>query len=409
MTFESGQEGPDGRGATGAGSTGSAHRRGARRRGGRRRGSARRNGSVGPAPVDTTPDATSGTPGTASEPPTPINPTSADTTPWEGASPELVAPVTAAAGPGSAEPERGSDPGDASSSSSQSADAPSSGRSGRRPAGRHGGGHGRAGRDLRAATAVGVSLLLLIAASLFFWMPAFVGMVIIAVVLAVTELSQAMNTRGVTVPVVPVLIGAVLMCIGAYVGGVGPLVATFGLTVMAVGVWRLGDPAGGYLRDVSAGIFTTVYVPLLAGFVLLLAASDDGTWAVIALLAVVVASDTGGYAAGVLFGKHLMSPTVSPKKSWEGLVGSLLLGSAVGVGVILLGFDGPWWNGLILGAVGVVSATVGDLGESMLKRDLGIKDMSTLLPGHGGIMDRADSILPSAPMVWLVLTLTVGL
>lgn len=384
MSFESGQHGPDGPDAAGPDATWPESSRAARRR----RGAKRRTGShrVEPAePARAEPDGAE-----------PVR-----------AEPVRAEPVRAEPEPIAPEPPRESvvPPGH---DGVDGVEPPA--RGGRRAAGRHSaGGHGRAGRDLRAATLVGVSLLLLIAASLFLWMPAFVGIVIVAVVLAVSELSQALNTRGVTVPVVPVLIGAVLMCIGAYVGGVGPLVATFGLTVVAVGVWRLGDPATGYLRDVTAGIFTTVYVPLLGGFVLLLAASADGTWAVIALLAVVVASDTGGYAAGVLFGRHPMARTVSPKKSWEGFAGSLLFGSAVGVGVMILGFGADWWTGLILGVVGVAAATVGDLGESLLKRDLGIKDMSDLLPGHGGLMDRVDSILPTAPLVWLVLTFTVGL
>ncbi|WP_026875517.1 phosphatidate cytidylyltransferase [Jiangella gansuensis] len=267
--------------------------------------------------------------------------------------------------------------------------------------------HGRAGRDLRAATLVGVGLAAVVLSTLFLLRPAFVALVVLVMVVAVWELATALGTRSVAVPIVPVVLGAVLMLAGAYAGGGSPLMVGLGLTAAAVCAWRLGDPAPGYLRDISAGILTSVYVPFLAGFAVLMVRADDGDWRVFALLAVVVASDTGGYAAGVLFGRHPMAPSVSPKKSWEGFCGSLLLGTGAGVAVAVLAFDGPWWSGVVLGLVGVVGATLGDLGESLIKRDIGVKDMSSLLPGHGGLMDRLDSLLPSAPLVWLVLEYVV--
>jgi len=122
----------------------------------------------------------------------------------------------------------------------------------------------------------------------------------------------------------------------------------------------------------------------------------------------VVLSDTGGYAAGVLFGRHKLAPRVSPAKSWEGLGGSLVMtivGTAVSVPLLL---DGAWWQGALIGAAVVVTATLGDLGESLLKRDLGVKDMGSLLPEHGGVMDRLDSLLPTAPVVALLLAATIG-
>ncbi|WP_207782313.1 phosphatidate cytidylyltransferase [Phytoactinopolyspora limicola] len=266
---------------------------------------------------------------------------------------------------------------------------------------------GRAGRDLRAATAVGLGLALVALSTLFLFRPAFAGLVIAVMVVAVWELAQALQTRGIAVPLVPVLLGTVLMLVGAFVAGSSPLVVGLGLTVAAICVWRLGDPAVGYVRDVSAGVFTVAYVPFLAGFAMLMARADDGHWQVFALLAIVVASDTGGYFTGVLIGKHPMARSVSPKKTWEGFSGSLLLGVGAGVAIAMLAFDAPWWAGVLLGVVGVIGATVGDLGESMIKRDLGVKDMSSLLPGHGGVMDRLDSLLPSAPLIWIVLTYVV--
>ena len=267
--------------------------------------------------------------------------------------------------------------------------------------------HGRAGRDLRAATLVGLGLGAVVLGTLFLLEQAFAGFVVLVMVVAVWELATALGGRAVQVPVVPVVLGTVLMLAGAYLGGGSPLLVGLGLTVAAVCVWRLGDPRPGYLRDVSAGIFTSVYVPFLAGFAMLMLRPDDGAWRVFALLVVVVASDTGGLLAGVLAGRHPMAPSVSPKKSWEGFGGSLLLGVGVAVPVAVYAFDAPWWTGVVLGVVGVVGATLGDLGESLIKRDLGIKDMSQLLPGHGGLMDRLDSLLPSAPLVWLVLEYVV--
>ncbi len=264
--------------------------------------------------------------------------------------------------------------------------------------------HGRAGRNLGAATGVAVALGAVIIASLFIEKVAFVWLVGAVIAIAVWELSTALGLRDIQVPVVPVVLGAVALLGSAYVGGTEAMVVALALTVLAVLVWRLGEPQPGYLRDVSAGAFTTLYVPFLAGFAVLLVQPDDGAWRVVTFLLVVSASDTGGYAFGVLFGKHPMAPRVSPKKSWEGFVGSTLLCVVVGVITVVLLLDGRWWVGIVLGVATLVSATLGDLGESMIKRDLGIKDMGTLLPGHGGIMDRLDSLLPSAPVVWLVLT-----
>lgn len=267
--------------------------------------------------------------------------------------------------------------------------------------------HGRAGRDLRAASLVGLGLGAIVLGTLFAFRPAFVGLVVIVMAVAVWELATALGARSIQVPVVPVVLGSVLMLVGAYLGGGSPLMVALGLTVAAVCAWRLGDTRPGYLRDVSAGIFTSVYVPFLAGFAMLMVRHDDGAWWVFALLVVVVASDTGGLLAGVLAGRHPMAPSVSPKKSWEGFGGSLVLGVGVAVPVAVLAFDAPWWTGIVLGVTGVVGATLGDLGESLIKRDLGIKDMSQLLPGHGGLMDRLDSLLPTAPLVWFVLEYVV--
>src|SRR5262249_13992023 len=106
---------------------------------------------------------------------------------------------------------------------------------------------------------------------------------------------------------------------------------------------------------------------------------------------------------GVLFGRHPMAPVISPKKSWEGFAGSAVFCVAVGVAMIVWVFDDDWWIGVCLGLIAVVMATLGGLGESGMKGELGVKDMSQVIPGHGGLMDRLDSLLATIAPIWLLL------
>ncbi len=264
---------------------------------------------------------------------------------------------------------------------------------------------GRAGRNLRAAIAVGVGLVAVIVASLVLWRPAFLGVLTAAIVVAVVELTGALKAGRFRAPLVPLLVGTVAMEALAWTRGPTGLVVGFLVTALAVVLWRLADGPDGYLRDAGSGVLVAAYVPLLAGFAVLLLVPDDGAARVLAFIATVIASDVGGYAAGVLFGKHAMAPSISPKKSWEGMAGSVLACMLVATPFIVLWLDGPWWGGLVFGAAMAASATIGDLGESLIKRDLGIKDMGNLLPGHGGIMDRLDSLLPSAAVAYLLLSM----
>ena len=206
-------------------------------------------------------------------------------------------------------------------------------------------------------------------------------------------------------PLVPLIGGSIVMPILAWTGGVESLIIGLLLTVAAVLIWRLSGGAAGFQRDLTAATLIAVYVPFLISFGVLLAAPDDGDWRVLAVLACVVLSDTGGYVAGVFLGKHPMAPTVSPKKSWEGLGGSLAATAIGGAILVHYLFDQPWWHGALLGICVSAAAVLGDLAESLLKRDLGIKDMSKLLPGHGGLMDRLDSVVFAAPTAFMLLTL----
>ncbi|TWD72487.1 phosphatidate cytidylyltransferase [Kribbella amoyensis] len=266
----------------------------------------------------------------------------------------------------------------------------------------------RAGRNLPAAIAVGVGLGAIIVGSLFWQKVLFVFVVLATVLVAVDEMIRALRTGGAVIPRIPLLAGTTAMLLAAYFGGPMALLVALALTVLATIFWRMPGGSIGFVRDVSAGAFLIGYVPMLAGFAILLVQPDaDGPQRVVTFFLVVVASDVGGYAVGVLFGKHPMAPTISPKKSWEGFTGSTLACIGAGIGSVVWLLDGDWWAGAIVGAVAVVTATLGDLGESMIKRDLGIKDMSNLLPGHGGVMDRLDSLLATAPAVWLLLHLLV--
>lgn len=263
----------------------------------------------------------------------------------------------------------------------------------------------RAGRNLPAAIGVGLLLGAAIIVSLVTVRFLFIGVIAAAIAVGTFEFSGVLRRVADTkVALIPVLVGGQAMIWLAWPFGREGALTAFVLTVLACLLWRLPGGAKGYVRDVSASVFAAAYLPLFGAFAAMLVPPHDGVGRVLTFLIAVVASDTGGYIAGVLGGKHPMAPTISPKKSWEGFAGSMIAGIAAGVLTISLMLDGHAWQGVIFGAAIVLTATLGDLVESLIKRDLGIKDMGTLLPGHGGIMDRLDSLLPSAVVSWLLLS-----
>src|SRR5699024_1183800 len=271
----------------------------------------------------------------------------------------------------------------------------------------------RSGRDLPAAIGVAAVLIAVVGVSLFlpFGTPArpwgFVALIAVAVTGALWEFSAAVRTQAIEIARAPLLVGGVGIAIAAYTAGVEAFFVAFVLTAGAAFIWRLLDGGGPQaLRDASVSILAAVYIPFLAGFVALMLALDNGPWRVAVFIALAVANDTGGYIAGVLFGKHPMAPTVSPKKSWEGFAGSVLLTLAVALPATYYLLEGTLLMGALLALLATFAATAGDLMESLLKRDLGVKDMSSLLPGHGGILDRVDSILVAAPVIFTAMWLT---
>ena len=265
----------------------------------------------------------------------------------------------------------------------------------------------RAGRDLRSAILVGVGLGAVIIVSLLTVRQTFIGIVAAAAAVSTWELANAFKKGGINVALWPALIGGQAMIWLSWPLERSGMMTAFVVTVLVCMIWRFRGGSDGYLRDLSASVFTVAYVPLFASFAAMLVVPEDGAGRAFAFLIGVVLSDVGGYAAGVFLGKHPMAPTISPKKSWEGFAGSLVAGMVGGAITVTTLLDGQWWHGVLFGAAIVVTATAGDLVESLIKRDLGIKDMGTLLPGHGGLMDRMDSLLPSAVASWLLLHLFV--
>ncbi|GLJ60015.1 MULTISPECIES: phosphatidate cytidylyltransferase [Microbacterium] len=262
----------------------------------------------------------------------------------------------------------------------------------------------RTGRDLIAAILVGVAAGAAVVVSLLVVKWLFAVVALLVSVLGVHELWRALRDGGRRIDLAPQLAAVVLILAAGYFADLWlHWVALFAAMALIV-VWRLlaqmtaqdGRTPQDVLADVLVGAFVPLYVPFLASLALVLLREDRGEWWILAFLIVAVVADTAAYASGLAFGRHPMAPRISPKKTWEGFAGAAL--GALVAGALLAQFmlGIPWWAGLVFGAVILCTATAGDLGESMIKRDLGIKDMSSALPGHGGVLDRLDSILPSA-------------
>ncbi|MDA0251285.1 MAG: phosphatidate cytidylyltransferase [Actinomycetota bacterium] len=268
----------------------------------------------------------------------------------------------------------------------------------------------KAGRNLPAAVAVSLLLGGMVIGTLIFAPRGWVVILSVAMAIATHEVVKRLREAGYSIPLIPLLVGGQAMIWLTWPFGAAGALGGYGGTVLVCLIWRLlsqglqSQPVN-YLRDVAVTIFLATWIPLFAAFGALLVYPEDGGARVFAFMVTVAFSDIGGYAAGVLFGKHRMVPAISPKKSWEGLAGSLVCGTLAAVLAVAFLMHKPWWVGVPLGIMLVVTATLGDLVESQFKRDLGIKDMGTLLPGHGGLMDRIDGALPSAVATWIVLSL----
>jgi phosphatidate cytidylyltransferase len=265
----------------------------------------------------------------------------------------------------------------------------------------------RTGRNLPVALAVALGLGAFVLLTLFTVKSTFLIMMGAAVAVAIWELSRALRPREITLPLIPLYAGGTAIWTCAYWYGYKAAFGALALTIVAIFGWRLHGTAAGFLRDVTAGMFALTYLPLAGTFVALMLSEPGGAHRTFLFIVVTICSDTGGYFAGILFGKHLLVPLISPKKTWEGLAGSATACLVAGGVLLPVLLHGHVWQGLILGGVVVAVATLGDLVESMIKRDLGIKDMGSLLPGHGGALDRIDAMLFTAPMTWLLLVIFI--
>lgn len=265
----------------------------------------------------------------------------------------------------------------------------------------------KAGRNLPAAIATAIVLLAVVAVSLFVWIEGFLVLVIAFLISGLWEAAGAFLARKVYIPIVPLWVGATAMAISTWLWQDAGLLISFFIASLAVVAYRVRQGGTWARRDAAAAMFALAWIGLLGGFSLLLAQLPNGAWAVVTFVILPVANDTGGYFAGVLAGRHPIAPTISPKKSWEGFAGSVVTATLVGIlcSHFALGID--FWWGFVLGIACAIGATCGDLAESLLKRDLGVKDMGSIFPGHGGVLDRVDSILVCAPIVYLILLLAM--
>ncbi|WP_173924268.1 phosphatidate cytidylyltransferase [Agromyces sp. Marseille-P2726] len=271
----------------------------------------------------------------------------------------------------------------------------------------------RTGRNLILAILIGLAFGGVLLLSLLVIKELFMLFVIVLAGFASYELTQALRKGDFLVPPIPTVAVAVLAVPLAYYGGAGAQLLAVLCGILVVSGWRLVEQAvrarrrtgSGLVRDLAAGAFVQGYVTFLATFAVVLTAADGGQWWTLAFIIIAVAADVGAYAFGLMFGKHPMAPVISPKKTWEGFAGGAAASLVAGVLLSILMLGNTWWFGLLFGAAIFLTATLGDLTESLIKRDLGIKDMSSWLPGHGGFLDRLDSILPSAAVAFVAFRL----
>ena len=264
----------------------------------------------------------------------------------------------------------------------------------------------RTGRNLPVAIGVGAGLGGLVLLTLLTVKATFLIYMGAAIIVALTELAGAFGKRAIAIPLIPIIAGGAAMVTCMYWLGAQAALGALALTLVAVLAWRLPGGPSGYVKDVTAAVFAVIYLPFLATFVSAMLSPADGPRRVLTFIILTICSDIGGYFAGITLGRggrHLMAPVISPKKTWEGFAGSVVACLIAGWLCITLLLHGHVWQGLLTGAAAVLAAILGDLVESMIKRDLDIKDMGTLLPGHGGLLERLDSLLLVAPVVWLLL------
>jgi phosphatidate cytidylyltransferase len=263
----------------------------------------------------------------------------------------------------------------------------------------------KAGRKLLPSILVSLSILGVVFGALEINTNIFMVFVWIAMLLANREIVRAYSRGGIQIPLSILLIANTGLLAAAWWGKVSGLAVATAFAIPNVMVSILVISSKDFVKRSTAAVFAIFYIPFLAGFILLLAKGTNPIGKIFTLVVLVSCNDTFAYFSGVLFGKHPLAPHISPKKTWEGLIGALVA-TTVGASLVFhFVLHDHWWLGAIIGVMGVITATCGDLIESAVKRDLQIKDMGSILPGHGGILDRVDSLLFTAPAVWFVFEL----
>jgi len=263
----------------------------------------------------------------------------------------------------------------------------------------------RAGRKLLPSILVSLLLLAIIFTTINTEPLLFFGFIWVVIMIGVREIAHAYRKGGIELPDYVLMIAATVLLVATWSGNTEGLAVSTGLTIPILMFTLLLISQKDFIKRSTSAVFITFYLAVLGGFILLLANHPDGVLRILALVVLIACNDTFAYFAGVLFGKHKLAPNISPKKSWEGLIGGAVASIIGGALIFYYLFETNWLVGAAIGIMTVITATCGDLIESAIKRDLAIKDMSNLLPGHGGIMDRLDSALFTAPAVWFAFEL----
>lgn len=267
----------------------------------------------------------------------------------------------------------------------------------------------RAGRDLPAAIGVGAGLIIVLLVGLFLAPPVVAALAAAAAGVGVWEVCGSLARGGIKVPRAPAAAGAAVLPLAAFMGGSEALIIALILVCTVVILCRVFGRSEGMVLSVMSSLFAVTWAGLLISLAVLLFQTPEGPSKVLLVILMAVGNDTFGYIAGVLWGKHPMAPRISPKKTWEGFAGSMLGSLVLGTALGALMLQTPWWHSTVLAFFLVIVSALGDFSESMVKRELGVKDMGDLLPGHGGVMDRIDSILFAIPVGYVVFELLSGI
>lgn len=267
----------------------------------------------------------------------------------------------------------------------------------------------RSGRNMVAATTVGLALMALVFTSAWFHPLALAIVLYAACAGAIIEWRRALSHQDRAIPLTPLLMATAGMAVATWFALAEGLAVALLVGCAGVVAWRVVDERiENTMADSLAGILTLLWIPFMGSFFMLMVFADNGWQRVIIVILAIIGNDSGGLYAGMLFGKRPFAPRISPKKTWEGAIGGVVLATVAATVAAYFLIPDYWWMGTIVAVAVAAAATAGDLAESAIKRDMHVKDMSHAIPGHGGIMDRLDSALVAAPVGYLVFAILMG-